>query len=908
MANLKLVKSATALVLGASVLTSAVAVSGTDASAKTTYKVTKGGYLVYAKSNNKVSGYKSYKGKLYKNGKKFTGLYKGKYYKSGSKATGTYKSKYYKAGTLFTGKTASGVYYVKGVKYTGKTKYGYYYKKGVRFTGVTSYGNQYVNGKRVTGEYKGYTYNNGKKVTGLYKEKLYKEGKLETGLDLYQDKLYKDGVLNVGYALLDGKELYKDAGKNVGWAIDPFKDGKAYYDTLLANATYTDPTTGAETAYEDGVAVGAKVKAVEAINAKQVKVTFNKSIDEDTVLDSNSKLVSGSITFKESASNTTAVVTAANATGEFTDANTLVITLDSNEIFDGAYTLSATKAVKTTGKESIEEFSRAFSVSDKVAPTVESVTAKTNSTIATSAKVKFSEPVSAAVVKIDGTVYPVASGTGTDELTFTGLSLSTSSEHKVEVLNATDYNNNVTPLQTKTFTVNQDTVAPVATTVASGDHAILLTFDKDMTVSTVAGAVKVLDEKLGTVASTVTQVGTSKTKFLVTISGTTLYDNAASRSLTVVVDDAAKDALGNKVSTTTKAVTLAKDVTAPTVSNVVVENDTNGNAKTLKVTFSEELKAVPADLTGVTAKDATTGTTATVTDLLDATAIKLSDDAKTVEIPVLAAAQGNKYNFAFAKGFVQDTALTANDSIAYAKTVAFDKAGSAFKLVQTDLTITTANTIVITFAKPVVGDFGANAANNPANYTVAGQALPAGTDIEINAARTGVTITLPSDFVAKTDSNAVFTVNNVKATDGSALSAFVGFANVKDNIAPKLNKIVWNANGTFTIGFDESINTVGVNAGYEVKVNDKLIPDAAYTLDAGTGSDAGKIVATFNYATDATAGSYIDVDGDAAYTAGKDILAGEVANVSVKVKDSGNTTADAAGNVAKAGLSASASK
>lgn len=648
--------------------------------------------------------------------------------------------------------------------------------------------------------------------------------------------------------------------------------------------------------------------SVEAINAKQVKVTFNKSIDEDTVLDSSSKLLAGTIKFDESASNTTALVDAANATGEFTDANTLVITLGGTEIFDGAYTLSATKAVKTTGKESVEEFSKAFSVSDKVAPTVESVTAKTNSTIATSAKVKFSEPVSAAVVKIDGTVYTAVSGNGTDELTFTGLSLSTSSEHKVEVLNATDYNNNVTPLQTKTFTVNQDTVAPVATTVASGDHAILLTFDKDMTVSTVSGAVKVLDEKLGAVASTVTQVGTSKTKFLVTISDATLYDNANSRSFTVVVDDSAKDALGNKVSTTTKAVTLAKDVTAPTVSNVVVENDTNGNAKTLKVTFSEELKAVPTDLTGVAAKDATTGTTATVTDLLDATAIKLSDDKKTVEIPVKVAAQGNKYNFAFAKGFVQDTALTANDSTAYAKTVSFDKAGSAFKLVQTDLTTTTANTIVIAFAKSVVGDFGANAANNPANYTVAGQALPAGTDIEIDAARTGVTITLPSDFVAKTDSNAVFTVNNVKATDGSALAAFVGFANVKDNIAPKLNKIVWNANGTFTIGFDEAIKTVGVNAGYEVKVNDKLIPDAAYTLNAGSGSDDGKIVASFNYENDATAGNYIDVDGDKAYTAGKDILAGEVAKVSVKVKDSGNTTADAAGNVAKAGLSASASK
>ncbi|WP_146549752.1 hypothetical protein [Rummeliibacillus suwonensis] len=904
MANFKFVKSATAAVLGASVLTTAVVVPGADASAKTTYKVNKNGTLVNAKTNKAVKGYKTYKGKLYKNGKKFTGkTSSGVYYVKGKKFTGKTKYGYYYVnGKRFTGTTKYGYYYVNGKRFNGKTKYGNLYVDGKRYTGTTKYGYTYYNGKRVEGEYKAKVYTNGKLVTGLYKEKLYNKGVLETGLDLYKEKLYKDGVLNVGYALKDGK-LYKDADLNKG--LEKYED-KYYYDADLADGTYDD--NGVEKAFENGVEVGAKVKSVEAINAKQVKVTFNKSIDEDTVLDSNSKLVAGTITFKESASNSTATVTAANATGEFTDAKTLVITLGTGEIFDGAYTLSATKAVKTTGKESIEEFSKAFSISDKVAPTVESVTANTNATIATSAKVKFSEPVSAAVVKIDGTVYSAASGTGTDELTFNGLSLSTSSEHKVEVLNATDYNNNVTPLQTKTFTVNQDTVAPVATTVASGDHAILLTFDKDMTVSTVAGAVKVLDEKLGTVGSTVTQVGTSKTKFLVTINGTTLYDNAASRSLTVVVDDAAKDALGNKVSTTTKAVTLTKDVTAPTASNVVVENDANGNAKTLKVTFSEELKAAPTDLSGISAKDASTGTTATVTDLLDATAIKLSDDKKTVEIGVKAAAQGNKYNFAFGKAFVQDTALTANDSTAFSKTVAFDKAGSAFKLVQGDLDTTTQNTIKITFAKEVIGDFGATAANNPANYTLAGQALPADTNIDIDSARKVVTITLPSDFVAKTDSNAVFTVNNVKAADGSALSAFVGFANVKDNIAPQLNKVVWNTNGSFTLDFNENISTLGAEAGYEVKVNDTLIPTTAYTFTAGTGSDAGNIVATFNYENDATAGNYIDVDGDKTYTAGKDILAGTIAKVSVKVLGTGNTTADAAGNVAKAGLTASASK
>lgn len=234
MANLKLVKSATALVLGASVLTSAVAVSGTDASAKTTYKVNKKGTLVNAKTNKTVKGYKSYKGKLYKNGKKLTGTYKSVFYKSGVKFTGTYNKKYYVKGKLFTGKTSKNVYY----------------KKGVKFTGVTSYGYTYKDGKRVEGEYKGKVYKNGKLFTGVYKDVLYTKGVKETGLDLYKEKLYNEGVLNVGVALFQEK-LYKDAD--------------------LANGLVT--YNNVEDLYKDGVVVPTKVESVSAVNANSITLT-----------------------------------------------------------------------------------------------------------------------------------------------------------------------------------------------------------------------------------------------------------------------------------------------------------------------------------------------------------------------------------------------------------------------------------------------------------------------------------------------------------------------------------------------------------------------------------------------------------------------------------------------------------
>lgn len=344
----------------------------------------------------------------------------------------------------------------------------------------------------------------------------------------------------------------------------------------------------------------------------------------------------------------------------------------------------------------------------------------------------------------------------------------------------------------KTFTVTKDATAPAVTAKAVGDNQILLDFDKNMNVSTIdTNSVKVLEEDLTALAATteytVAQVGTSKKQFVVTVVKS-LYGTKTERTLTVVVNENAKDALGNKSALTTQNVKLIKDVVAPVIESVTVVKDNQGNAEKLRIKFSEKLAAAPADLTDVTAKNAVTGETETVADLLKAddggtpatSTIVLLDDEQTVEIPVLATALGKKVNLTFAKGFVQDKAQTPNDSVAFSKVVEFTKAASGFKIEQTDLDVGTANTIEIDFGRTVVGDFGANAANNPANYTIAGKQLPADTDITIDdnatsVKRAKVTIVLPDEFVAKTDANAVFTVNNVKALDGDILAPFVGY-------------------------------------------------------------------------------------------------------------------------------------
>ncbi|PWI25219.1 hypothetical protein, partial [Kurthia sibirica] len=68
MTNFKLVKSAAALALGASVITSAVVVP-TDASAASKYKI-KSGKLVVAKTGKVAKGFVTYNKLVYKDGKK----------------------------------------------------------------------------------------------------------------------------------------------------------------------------------------------------------------------------------------------------------------------------------------------------------------------------------------------------------------------------------------------------------------------------------------------------------------------------------------------------------------------------------------------------------------------------------------------------------------------------------------------------------------------------------------------------------------------------------------------------------------------------------------------------------------------------------------------------------------------
>ncbi|MFE6166403.1 hypothetical protein ACFVP8_00865 [Viridibacillus arvi] len=826
--KLKLVKSATAFVIGAAVLTGSFAAAGSDtafAKSSTSVKVSNG-KLVYKSTGKVVKGYKTYNKALYKDGKKLTGLYKKTYYKAGKKATGTYKSVYYKAGKAFTGVTNK-TYYKAGKKATGTYK-NVYYKSGKAYTGVVNK-TYYKAGKKATGLYKGVYYKTGKAATGIFEGQLYVSGNLNKGLTVYKEQLYKDGSLNKGLVVFK-EQLYKDAVLNKG--LIEF-EGKFYFDAALANDTYTDQ--GVERAFENGVEVGAKVKSVEAINATQLKVTFNRTVDADAAEVLTNYSVAGT--------NPTSAVVA-------DDAKSVVVTFTSASTLQGtAKTVTVLPiTLDANDEQSTAKFVSLLTFKDEVKPEIAEVTSTTAGTTAGAVTVKASEPIASATAKVDGVNYAI-SFNNTDTATISGLQLDATKSHTIELLNVTDLAGNKTISTTKTFNVTVDKNAPEVTLSSVGDKTVVLEFNKDMDVASVQAAFalnsgNVKDETLNAINHVaVTQIGNSKKKFAVQLNDSTLYDNKTSRTLTVVLPATLKDGLGNTVAATTKQVTLSKDTVAPTYTSYKVKKNANGEVTAIEFNFSEELAAkTAASITPTVVKS--NGEAVSLTNILGGlsnAAVTVNDKKVVFNATTPAKITGN-YTFTFAKGSVTDTAVKANDNAAFSATVDFGAATATDLTLPTNaVTKTGTRTYEVNFGTAVKGGAVAGSATDTSNYTLAGKALPEGTTIVLKEGsnQTKALITLPAGAFATDDANALISVSNVQTLAGDTFKLYTQTIAVVDTLAPVLKAAGLTADNKLAVDFGEVLTTSPAITDLVVKINGKTLATTP-AITAGSGSDAGK--------------------------------------------------------------------
>ncbi|MEN0587761.1 Ig-like domain-containing protein [Kurthia gibsonii] len=879
MRNFKLIKTAAALALGASVVTSAVAT--TDASAASKYKI-KSGKLVYAKSGKVVKGYVTYNKVVYKDGKKFTGLKNKVYYKLGKKATGTYKGAYYVKGAFkVTTGTYNKAYYVKGVKKVTTGLYASkYYKDGKVATG-TYKGAYYVNGvKKVTTGYynKAYYVNGVKKVsTGLLDDKLYVNGKLNQGYKLYKDDLYKDAVLNTELALFEGK-LYDGAKLNEG--IKEF-DGKWYNNAELANGTFT--IEGKEVAIEKGIEVGAKVASVEAVNGTTFVVKFNKAVDKKSAEAATVKVGATSLT--------------AGKLSE--DGRTLTFTTeDAIEAKDATVEVPAI-VTKADEKVSTPKYVTVLNYKDTVAPVIASASsaiATIDATTTNKVTVKFSEAVqTAGIAYVNDEAATVSQGNNKDELilTFT-KALKAGEAVDVKLTNVKDIAGNTidpNPATVTTQVVAADAVAPVVTNVTTKGLTVTVAYDKEVTAGDVS---KTYVSSNGVQVATLTNAKPSEDKKSVTYTVTFGGDAAGLAAKAAYEKDhtftgvlyaqegLVLDNAKNKSAAFTQSVKFEADTTAPTlVSSEFKEGK-------LVLSYDEEVVLGAGAKVTYFEKNASTGYIGSTQDITLNTTQKTGNtviDGKTVTVTVPALDAEKTYEFNAAKGTFKDAAN--NEVAAFTKTITTPKEEvvEAEDKVAPAITAEKGNAEAYTLTYTVT-----DALNNldfasildVANYTFAGKALPAGTKITTDAtgaAKTAnVTVTLPKSAFAK-DATGVFTITGIKDIKGNAVKEIVTTAEVtfKDAVAPELTAAKINADGTITMTLSEELKTALVDGDVKVTATKGGTPTViAGKVAAGKGADAGKYVFTANtQAADILAADSVVVE-TAAETTGADAATNKV--------------------------------
>ncbi|MFJ7736021.1 S-layer homology domain-containing protein [Lysinibacillus sp. NPDC097287] len=573
---------------------------------------------------------------------------------------------------------------------------------------------------------------------------------------------------------------------------------------------------------------GNKVVSVTAVNGVTVEVKFTQPVDKTDVAD---KVKIEGVTLSDaklSEDGKTLTLTAASA-----------IKVEDATVVVEAIKTKADKEVKT------EKYVGKMTYEDKVAPTIVSVEAKTNGNFAKTAKVKLSEPVKAgALVKVNGAYATVTSFTGTtsDTIELTGLSLEAGKSHTVEVINAEDVAGNKVVTMSADFTVAVDATTPVATVSAGGsDKEILVTFNKPMNVATVKG-ITVKDETLKDVtAGVITPVAdTNDTQFTISVTET-LYTNKDSRTLSVVLPKDMEDNLGNKTTDSVQNVTLTKDVAKPVATGYNVVKNADGKVEAIEFNFSEKVTTVTTtpDFGSVVNENGVIDNTtfAGLTGTISADGKKL---VYTLSTPKTIT---GKFAVSFGKDLVKDFSEAGNKSDAFNYTIDFGQGKQDSEFEITNVPTTSGDVITVTFPEAVKGGAVEGSATDLANYTLGGKPLPAGTTITLNTDQTIATITLPEESIAKDDKASVFTVANIKNTVGTkTLKSYTGTVAVEDNTAPVLQSAKILDNKTIELTYSEAMNLSGI----DVDVFDSFkIVQGTDTLVLATGELTATVASGF---------------------------------------------------------------
>ncbi|MFS0555801.1 Ig-like domain-containing protein [Brevibacillus sp. 179-C9.3 HS] len=513
---------------------------------------------------------------------------------------------------------------------------------------------------------------------------------------------------------------------------------------------------------------------------------------------------------------------------------------------------------------------------DTVAPTY--VSAKASAKVSTNTiTLKFSEPVVATsgIVKVNGQVASVGvSASDKNALVVTtGANLAAGQTYNLEILNFKDYAGNLLNpnLVTSTVTVTADVVAPVLTDVTvSRDNRLTITFDKAMDPNTLtAGTVKLLDgnsTNIDAVTSVTPKDQSSNKVFYVNLNNKVVFNNNVFNG-TLVLTDSISDASGNKIATTNKSVSIAKDTVNPAVASMkFVKANTTAGANyggvsttngAIVVKFNEAVaKNGAASAAGIVLVD-NKGATQSLIANLSGAAVSNVDPTEYV-IPLTTAIQANSgitsLTVRIPGALVNDLSLAANASDAGVNTITVEGGSSTTDPTAPVVTAangptgpvgTSGNTIALTITENV--ELNAATVLDVNNYRLDGAPLPAGTYVTISGKAPTFTATLhiPTGTISKDRSNYQLNVSGIKDAANNTATAIAFNVTLMDDVKPELSTAALNTDGTLSLGFSEKISTSDVVDADDlvITVNNQILSTAAYNVNAvSTGADAGKSV------------------------------------------------------------------
>ncbi|SFA59082.1 S-layer homology domain-containing protein [Anoxybacillus pushchinoensis] len=646
------------------------------------------------------------------------------------------------------------------------------------------------------------------------------------------------------------------------------EEGKTY------SVSYKGQTT--DKAKVDVPVVTPKVESVSAINAKQIKVTFNKAVDKNTVFSnvSTGALNAGVVTVKRTVNDTTDTNKNVDSsvdtiTGSLSaDGKTLTLTVDVTgaKYFDGTYAVTVSDAVKTTDGKTLTAYAGTFTAKDQTAPTVKEVV---YNTITNEVEVTFAEPVTRVpdVVRLNG--EPVSgvvfvSNTNQTKVKFTKpSSVAAGSTASIYVAGTTDAASNILSPYNGNVTFTNDASALQVTSVTQiSSNKVKVVFNKSLASNdaTIDGALTaIIDGRVvaaGDVTAALDTTDTSNKTVIVTFSGSYTAPNyfygssATSKAVTLTfANGVITDVFGKKLAATTQSITMTKDATGPQVVSAKIAS----NGVDIEVTFDEEIANTGDTAKIVLRKDGVAMNTAASAVRKGAT----GDDAKVLVITPNAAdlvsgkLPAGTYTVRLEAGAIAD-AHTNNNAVA---TTTVSKAATT-----TDLTATIAtqagqrNIFEVTFSEDVT----TSSALNLANYKLDGAALPSGTDIYFKngAANRTVVIELPQGSInfgaVGTGANAVLAVSGVQTSSGKTVIPTSGTVLVEDNTPATLQSATLVGSNVLKLTFNENISASFADVADIL--DDIQISNGTTTFTAGdathTASVSGKdLVITINPGT-----------------------------------------------------------